>query len=319
MFESLNSVIQVIVDRIVQTALQTYIVNLSSSQRDERDERDEREESEKSKADDQNDTDNVDNSNRWNVVDLDFYDSLYDEKFVTFETFSVEHFDKNSYFRDVHIFIDKVIELIVIKKVKMIKKNLWLNLRDTALKWWNIELFVNEKRMTRMSKKSHDEIDIDEWIILLHDRFKKSIIIIMNSLLHEKYTIRDAINRREFREYVQKILRFAKDAELVLSKNQFDIMFNDIDQKIRSSNIRRSKNIISFNDFLADMNEFKHDWWIKKVKNRSHVSDKQLQSARNDQKLQQFDQYNFNRQEADFNYYNSDNQRSNRDFQFNSF
>ena len=81
----------------------------------------------------------------------------------------------------------------------------------------------------------------------------------MNSLLHEKYIIRDAINRREFREYAQKILRFVKDAELVLSKNQFDVMFNDIDQKIRSSNIRRSRNIISFNDFLTNMNEFKHD------------------------------------------------------------
>ena len=51
------------------------------------------------------------------MIDFDFYDSLYDDKFVTFETFLIEHFDKNSYFRDVHIFIDKIIELIVIKKI----------------------------------------------------------------------------------------------------------------------------------------------------------------------------------------------------------
>ena len=36
-------------------------------------------------------------------------------------------------------------------------------------------------------------------------------------------------------------------------------MFNNIDQKIRLSNIRRSKNIISFNDFLTNINEFKYD------------------------------------------------------------
>ena len=51
----------------------------------------------------------------------------------------------------------------------------------------------------------------------------------MNSLLHKKYIICNAVNRREFREYVQKKFRFIKDVEFVLSKNQLDIMFNNID------------------------------------------------------------------------------------------
>ena len=47
MFEFLNLIIQIIVDRAVQTILQIYNVNLSLSQRDERDER---EKSKKSKS-----------------------------------------------------------------------------------------------------------------------------------------------------------------------------------------------------------------------------------------------------------------------------
>ena len=78
-------------------------------------------------------------------------------------------------------------------------------------------------------------------------------------MLHEKYIIRDAINRREFRKYVQKMLRLIKNVELSLSKNQFDVMFNDIDMKIRFSNIRRFKENTTINNFLIDLNEFKND------------------------------------------------------------
>ena len=121
MFESLNSIIQIIINRIIQSTLQIYIINLLLSQRDERDKR---EKLKKSKANNQNNINNVNNNNRWNVINFNFYNSFYDKKFVTFKTFLIEHFDKNSYFRDIYIFIDKIIELIVIKKIKMIKKNL---------------------------------------------------------------------------------------------------------------------------------------------------------------------------------------------------
>ena len=151
----LNSIVQVIVNRVIQTTLHVYIVNLLTSQREKRNERDERdqfEKSKKSKTTKFDDNDNVDN--KWNVVDLDFFDFFYDEKSFVFDVFFVKHVEKKFYFRDVHTFIDKITKLIVIKKAKTIRENLWLNFRDTTLKWWNIELFVNDKRMFRMSKKN---------------------------------------------------------------------------------------------------------------------------------------------------------------------
>ena len=81
----------------------------------------------------------------------------------------------------------------------------------------------------------------------------------LKNLTHEKYIIRDAINRREFRKYVQKILRLIKDIDSIQLTNQFDFMFNDIDLKIKASNIRRFKNNIKFNEFLIDINEIKYD------------------------------------------------------------
>ena len=53
MFEQqLNSIIQIIVNRMIQIAIQVYVVNFSSSQRNEREKRDESKKSKKSKIND---------------------------------------------------------------------------------------------------------------------------------------------------------------------------------------------------------------------------------------------------------------------------
>ena len=37
----------------------------------------------------------------------------------------------------------------------------------------------------------------------------------MNVILHERYTMRDAVNRREFKKYAQKITRSVKNVDLI--------------------------------------------------------------------------------------------------------
>ena len=81
----------------------------------------------------------------------------------------------------------------------------------------------------------------------------------MNSLTKKKYIIRDAANRREPREYTQKILRLTKNIDLTSLKNQLDFIFNKINLKIRASNIRRFKENTTLNDFLIDINKIKHN------------------------------------------------------------
>ncbi len=54
-------------------------------------------------------------SNRWIVSKLDFFDSTYERKFTFTDDF-MQHAEKNTYFRNVHFFIDRVKNIIVIKK-----------------------------------------------------------------------------------------------------------------------------------------------------------------------------------------------------------
>ena len=81
----------------------------------------------------------------------------------------------------------------------------------------------------------------------------------MNALMREKYIIRDAINRRESREYAQKLFRLVKNVDLFQLRNQLDVIYNDIELKIRQFDIRRSKNDTSLNDFLSNIDDVKYN------------------------------------------------------------
>ena len=81
----------------------------------------------------------------------------------------------------------------------------------------------------------------------------------MNSLMQQRYTLRDAVAQRESREYAQKIIRLAKDANMINVLNQLNLIYNDIDVDVKIDTLRRFKNSIIINEMLNDMNEFKHD------------------------------------------------------------
>ena len=57
--------------------------------------------------------------------------------------------------------------------------------------------------------------DVEQIVRLLIFRFKKSFNVTMNVILHERYIIRDAVNKREFRKYAQKIARSAKNVDFI--------------------------------------------------------------------------------------------------------
>ena len=77
--------------------------------------------------------------------------------------------------------------------------------------------------------------------------------------MQQRYTFRDAIAHRESREYVQKIFRLAKDADMISVLNQLNLIYNEIDVDVRIDTLRRFKNSITINEMFNDMNEFKHD------------------------------------------------------------
>ena len=247
-----------------------------------------------------NQNDNTDSNIKWNFVDLDFFDFYYDDKSLVSEVNLIVNTDKNTYFRNVYLFIVRTKKMIFTRDEQLIRNNLWLNLKDIALKWWTNELFDVERRMIKMIMIEQEELF--EWINLLHDKFKQSINVVMNSLMQQRYTLRNVVAQRESREYAQKIIRLIKNADMINVLNQLNFIYNDIDVDVRVDTLRRLKNNITINEMLSDMNEFKHDWWTKVAKLRSNsnininIQNSRNQLSRQDVRFQQFDQYNNNRQ-----------------------
>jgi hypothetical protein len=51
---------------------------------------------------------------RWNATDLEFFDSAYEEKIIS-SAKSIQHANKNTYFRDVHFFVDRAKDIALFK------------------------------------------------------------------------------------------------------------------------------------------------------------------------------------------------------------
>ncbi len=159
---------------------------------------------------------------RWNPSDVGFFDLNYED---SFKSGLMIHTGKETIFRDVHLFNERVKDIAVIKDEKMIAENLYTCLRGIALEWYVSELTDMEKRLLKLS--------LDEWHRALLSRFKKSPAIALTTITTEKYTMSDAYRRREPREYAQIILREARSAEMTSTYNQLFLIYNEIDLELR--------------------------------------------------------------------------------------
>ena len=164
---------------------------------------------------------------RWNPGNVGFFHPMYEDKSVASGASPMEYTTKETYFCDVHFFLEHARDVAGVKGDDLVCTYLWTCLKGPALDWWLTELTENDKRLAKLGNR------LEEWERMLIERFKAPTNIAIDSLLKEKYTLRDASNHREPREYAQKILRAAKDAKFVDVRNQLDVIYNGVDSELR--------------------------------------------------------------------------------------
>ena len=133
----------------------------------------------------------IQSDNRWNAAEIEFFDPLYDEKSAATEN-AIEHSEKDIYFRNVHVFIEKVKDMTQIKDDILIRNNLYSCLRDIALAWYTSNFNDDHKRLIKF------DIEIDEWIKILLKKFKQSSETVLATVIRKKYTTKDVRRRRKF-------------------------------------------------------------------------------------------------------------------------
>jgi hypothetical protein len=69
---------------------------------------------------------------RWNSDDIDFFDSNFEGKSAFIEE-AIAHAEKDIYYRDVHVFVKRVKEMIIVLNLEIVRKNLSSCLLEIAL------------------------------------------------------------------------------------------------------------------------------------------------------------------------------------------
>ena len=201
----------------------------------------------------------IQQNNKWNAFELEFFDSLYDEKSSSIDN-AIEHSDKDIYFRDVHIFIERIKDIAQIKDEISIRNNLYTCLRDTALTWYTFNLRDDQKRLIKLKK------NVEEWVKVLFKKFRQSFSTVMITVIRKKYTMNDAKRRKESIEYAQIIIRVVKSAKMSVY-NQIYLIYNELNLKFRRD-LSISLKFIDMNSFISKLNVKKEIWWELELKNR---------------------------------------------------
>jgi hypothetical protein len=192
----------------------------------------------------------------------------------------VMHAEKNIYYKDVHVFIERIKKMIIVLDFEMIKKNLFSCFRETILMWHTVELFDVFRRIL-----SYEE-NVDEWMQTLTASFKTQVTTTTINLLKERYTLMNAERNRESRKYAQKIIKWAKFAKMTSSFNQLNIVYNEIDAELKRDLKKSSKNI-TIDDYLQLLNDCKDIWWSLTKRNQEY-SDYLINTSQETNKQFQF-------------------------------
>ena len=198
-------------------------------------------------------------SNRWNAADIGFFDPHYDGKTAATAP-AIEHAGKDTYFRDVHVFIERVKDMATIKGGESVRTNLYSCLRGIALEWYTSTLTEEQKFYVK-----HGE-NIDHWAKILLKRWKESPSTALATVTRERYTMDDARRRREPNEYAQTIIRAARSAEMS-SYNQIYLIYNGLDLEFRRD-LHTPSGATDMHSFLNEIEEKKEIWWALGARNR---------------------------------------------------
>jgi hypothetical protein len=120
----------------------------------------------------------------------------------------VVHCSKDTYYRDVYIFVERVSDIATIRGLELVRDNLVTCLQDSALEWYTGQLTALEKRAL------HYRNDIEEWKEALQNRFKRSPHTALEAMLRKTYTQEDARQQRDPQIYAQAIIQNANAAGL---------------------------------------------------------------------------------------------------------
>lgn len=124
-------------------------------------------------------------SGRWNPGDIGFFDPNYEGKSAATAE-ALTHTEKDTYYKNVHVFVERVKEMAIILEANTVRRNLSFCLRGTVFMWHTAEFSDTTRRILTYGD------GVDEWTRALVARFKPQASAATSQLLRERYIMDDA-------------------------------------------------------------------------------------------------------------------------------
>ena len=199
-----------------------------------------------------------------------------------YESKSMIRNDKNVYYRNVHLFIERILNLVVTKDHDVVKINLNTCLQDIALNWYIDELITLKRFELR-------QIDLTKkWINLFKKRFTFNQFVVINSLIAERFFIVDVRNDRESFNYVQQIVSYVKNVNFDIIYHQLIWTWRNFDSKFKRD-IDASIETTTLTQFFEKI-EVKKKIWQNVYRNRNNQFNQRDRDDRDrvDDKIDQY-------------------------------
>lgn len=190
---------------------------------------------------------------RWIASDIGFFDPHFNGRLVDTAE-AIEHSGKDTYYRDVFVFLDRIKDYAETRSPELVRQNLSSCLRGTALAWYTTELTAEAKTELRTGS------GIENWTARLQARFRQRANRAMAVVARERYTLDDARRRREPREYASTILRAAQAALLGDTFQHLNIIYNGLYFEFQRDLVLPAATT-KLESFLQETDDHKDHWW----------------------------------------------------------
>ena len=161
---------------------------------------------------------------------------------------------KETIYRDVHAFVDRLNDMLIIYGAPTIRTNLVKCLRGRARVWYTTQLTPLKKEGLR------NGAGISLWASALINKFRESPTVALNRLSGIKYTTTDAQQKQEPAEYVYEVIRRAKAAGFDQTVQQLTYTYNGLDPELRAL-LDEPRLTTTIDEFLDTIERKKNTWF----------------------------------------------------------
>ena len=161
---------------------------------------------------------------RWNQANLGYFDPYLDKANGEGEVVLV---DKDVYYRNVVLFVQRFQSLVTFKGAALVKANVATLLQGSALEWYTSELSNFDRDAL------NNDPGVKSWINTLSHRFKIPTSVALGLLTDKTYSLEDTRAHHLPAQYVRAIMRHGIGCNIVKVANQLFFAYRDIAPELR--------------------------------------------------------------------------------------